>query len=129
MNENLARPRLVMAVNSAIAVGFLQGQLQFFQDKGFDVTVLCPERRKDEWEVAQPEGIPMIQVTMARVIAPLQDLVSLCAYGAPCAGFARLLLMWELRMQGCWAALQLGSTVCVSVYTRYTVCDSRLPRD
>jgi len=63
--------------NSAIAVGFLQGQLQFFQDKGFDVTVLCPERRKDEWEVARPEGIPMIQVPMARVITPLQDLVSL----------------------------------------------------
>src|SRR5882762_2642753 len=77
MNENLARPRLVMAVNSAIAVGFLQGQLQFFQDKGFGVTVLCPERRKDEWQVAQPEGVPMIQVPMARVIAPLQDLVSL----------------------------------------------------
>ena len=65
-----------MAVNSAIAVGFLQGQLQFFQDKGFDVTVLCPERRKDEWEVARPEGIPIIQVPMARVISPLQDLVS-----------------------------------------------------
>src|SRR5712664_1959802 len=77
INGNLARPRLVIAVNSAIAVGFLQGQLQFFQDKGFDVTVLCPERRKDEWEVARPEGIPMIQVPMARVIAPLQDLVSL----------------------------------------------------
>src|SRR5258706_2030562 len=77
MNGNVARPRLVIAVNSAIAVGFLQGQLQFFRDKGFDVTVLCPERRKDEWEVARPEGIPMIQVPMARVIAPLQDLVSL----------------------------------------------------
>src|ERR1700730_323085 len=77
INGNLARPRLVIAVNSAIAVGFLQGQLQFFQDKGFDVTVLCPERRKDEWEVARPEGVPIIEVPMARVIAPLQDLVSL----------------------------------------------------
>ncbi len=77
INGNLARPRLIIAVNSAIAVGFLQGQLQFFQDKGFDVTVLCPERRKDEWEIARPEGVPIIQVPMARVIAPLQDLVSL----------------------------------------------------
>ena len=77
MNENSARPRLVMAVNSAIAVGFLQGQLQFFRDKGFDVTVLCPERREDEWEVARPEGVPIIQVPMARVIAPLQDFASL----------------------------------------------------
>src|SRR5260370_37728577 len=76
MNENLARPRLVIAVNSAIAVGFLQGQLQFFHDRGFDVTVLCPERRKDEWEVARPEGIPIIEVPMEREIAPFQDLVS-----------------------------------------------------
>ncbi len=76
MNGNLARPRLVIAVNSAIAVGFLRGQLQFFQDRGFDVTVLCPERRKDEWEVARPEGIPIIEVPMEREIAPFQDLVS-----------------------------------------------------
>jgi glycosyltransferase involved in cell wall biosynthesis len=76
MNENLARPRLVNAVNSAIAVGFLQGQLQFFHDRGFDVTVLCPERRKDEWEVARPEGIPIIEVPMEREIAPFKDVVS-----------------------------------------------------
>jgi glycosyltransferase involved in cell wall biosynthesis len=77
MNGNVARPRLVIAVNSAIAVGFLQGQLQFFRDKGFDVTVLCPERRKDEWEVARAEGIPTIEVRMEREIAPFRDLVSL----------------------------------------------------
>src|SRR5712664_1022029 len=77
MNGSVVRPRLVVALNSAIAVGFLQGQLQFFQDKCFDVTVLCPERRKDEWEVDRPEGVPIIQVPMARVIAPVQDLVSL----------------------------------------------------
>ncbi|MGB4785566.1 MAG: glycosyltransferase family 4 protein [Candidatus Acidiferrum sp.] len=63
-------------VNSAIAVGFLQGQLQYFQHRGFDATVLCPERRKDEWEVARPEGIPIIEVPMEREIAPFQDLVS-----------------------------------------------------
>jgi glycosyltransferase involved in cell wall biosynthesis len=68
---------LVVALNSAIAVGFVQGQLQFFQDKGFDVTLLCPERRKDEWEVARPDGVPIIQVPMERPIAPVQDLVSL----------------------------------------------------
>jgi hypothetical protein len=59
-NEDLARPRLVIAVNSAIALGFVQGQLQFFQDRGFDVTVLCPKRRKDEWEVARPKGVSII---------------------------------------------------------------------
>src|SRR5882762_3502848 len=77
INGNLARPRLVIAVNSAIAVGFLQGQLQFFRDKGFDVTVLCPERRKDEWEVARADGIPTIEVPMEREIAPFRDLASL----------------------------------------------------
>ncbi len=76
MNDDLARPRLVIAVNSAIAVGFLQGQLEFFQDRGLDVTVLCPERRKDEWEVARPHEVPIIEVPMEREIAPIQDLVS-----------------------------------------------------
>jgi glycosyltransferase involved in cell wall biosynthesis len=77
MNVNLHRPRLVSVVNSSIALGFLQGQLQYFQDKGFDVTVLCPERRKGEWEVARPTGVPIIEVPMEREIAPLRDLVSL----------------------------------------------------
>jgi glycosyltransferase involved in cell wall biosynthesis len=77
MNVNLQRPRFVSVVNSSIALGFLQGQLQYFQDKGFDVTVLCPERRKDEWEVARPGGVPIIEVPMERQIAPLRDLVSL----------------------------------------------------
>src|SRR6266851_7543405 len=76
MNDDLARPRLVIAVNSAIAVGFLHGQLEFFQDRGLDVTVLCPERRKDEWEVARPHEVPIIEVPMEREIAPIQDLVS-----------------------------------------------------
>jgi glycosyltransferase involved in cell wall biosynthesis len=71
------RLRLIMVVNSSIAVGFLRGQLQYFQNRGFDTTVLCPERRKDEWEVARPESIPIIAVPMEREIAPFQDLVSL----------------------------------------------------
>jgi glycosyltransferase involved in cell wall biosynthesis len=77
MQKNSDRPRLVTVVNSSIAVRFLQGQLQFFQDRGFDVTVLCPERRQDEWEVERPEGVPIIEVPMERKIAPLRDLVSL----------------------------------------------------
>jgi glycosyltransferase involved in cell wall biosynthesis len=51
--------------------------MQYFQNKGFDVTVLCPEQRKDEWEVARPEGVSFIEVPIERNIAPLQDLVSL----------------------------------------------------
>jgi len=77
MRVNSDRPRLVSAVNSSIAVGFLQGQLQYFLSRGFDVTVLCPERRKDEWEVTRPEGVSIIEVPMERGIAPLRDFVSL----------------------------------------------------
>ena len=77
MQKNSDRPRLVTVVNSSIAVGFLQGQLQYFLKRGFDVAVLCPERRVDEWEVPRPEGIPLIEVPMERKIAPLRDLASL----------------------------------------------------
>jgi glycosyltransferase involved in cell wall biosynthesis len=77
MNVNGNRPRLVIAVSSSLAVGYLQGQLQYFQNKGFDVTVLSPKRRKGEWEVPRPEGIPFIEVPMEQEIAPLRDLASL----------------------------------------------------
>jgi hypothetical protein len=77
MNVNLARPRLVIAVNSSIAMRFLEGQLQYFQNRGFDVTVLCPERREAEWEVARPEDVPIIELPMERKIAPWRDLQSL----------------------------------------------------
>src|SRR5439155_26621112 len=77
MNLNSERPRLVIALNSSIALGFVQGQLQYFQSSGFDVTVLCPERRKDEWEVPRPPGIPIIEVPIEREVAPWRDLKSL----------------------------------------------------
>lgn len=77
MSVHSDRLRLVVAVNSSIALGFLQGQLQFFQNAGFEVTVLCPERRKDEWEVSRPKGIPILEVPMEREIAPLRDVASL----------------------------------------------------
>src|SRR5882762_98864 len=70
-------PRVVNVTNSSISLGFLQGQLQYFQDRGFDMTVLSPERRDGEWEVARPEGVRIIEVPMEREIAPLRDLASL----------------------------------------------------
>ena len=76
MRVNWDRPRLVIAVNSSIAIGFLQGQLEYFQNRGFDATVLSPDRRKGEWEVARPEGVPIIEVPMEREISPIRDLVS-----------------------------------------------------
>jgi glycosyltransferase involved in cell wall biosynthesis len=74
MNTNSNRPRLVIAVNSSIALGFLQGQPEYFQSSGFDVTVICPEKRPGEWEVARPENVRVLQVPMEREIAPLKDL-------------------------------------------------------
>ena len=74
MRTNSNRPRLVLAVNSSIALGFLQGQPEYFQNSGFDVTVLCPERHSGEWEVARPENVRCLQVPMEREIAPVQDL-------------------------------------------------------
>jgi glycosyltransferase involved in cell wall biosynthesis len=77
MKINSNRPRLVIAVNSSIALGFLQGQAEYFQNSGFDVTVLCPEKRSGEWEVARPENVRVLEVRMEREIAPLQDLLSI----------------------------------------------------
>lgn len=77
MKRNSTPPRLAIAVNSAIALRFLQGQPEYFQSRGFDVSVLCPERRQGEWEVAKPAGVRIVEVPMEREIAPLKDLATL----------------------------------------------------
>jgi glycosyltransferase involved in cell wall biosynthesis len=71
------RPRLVFVMSSSLAVGYLQGQLEYFQNCGFEVTVLSPKRIKGEWEVPRPESIQFIEVPMEQQIAPLRDLGSL----------------------------------------------------
>jgi glycosyltransferase involved in cell wall biosynthesis len=88
MKTNSNRPRLVIAVNSSFALGFLQGQPEYFQNSGFDVTVLCPEKRSGEWEVARPQNVGVLEVPVEREISPLRDLHSLW----------RLLgILWTLR--------------------------------
>jgi glycosyltransferase involved in cell wall biosynthesis len=77
MKMNGKQPKLVAVLNSSIALGFLQGQLEYFHRRGFDVAVLCPKRRSDEWPVERPKGISMIEVPMERKIAPLRDLASI----------------------------------------------------
>jgi len=77
MNGNSEQLRLVIAVNSSIALNFLRGQLEFFHDRGFDVSVLCPKRRRDEWEVQRPGDASIVEVPLERAVAPLQDLASL----------------------------------------------------
>lgn len=76
-NDHSQRPGMVFVVNSPIALAYLQGQPQFFQDRGFDVTILCPKRRIGEWEVVLPQEISTIEIPMERTIAPLRDLISL----------------------------------------------------
>jgi len=76
MPVNSDRPRLIAVVNSSIAVGFLQGQLQYLQDRGFDVTVISPGGNGLD-QMARIQGVRTIEVPMARQISPLRDLVSL----------------------------------------------------
>jgi glycosyltransferase involved in cell wall biosynthesis len=78
MKKNLEQPGLVIAVNSAIALNFVRGQPHYFQDKGFEVAVLCPPRRPDEWQVPWPEDVSTLEVPMERKIAPWRDLRTLC---------------------------------------------------
>src|SRR5260370_41340613 len=65
-NVNSNIPRLVFVVNSWIALTFLKGQLQYFQSRGFDVMVLCPKRKQDEWNVPVHDGVPLIEVDIER---------------------------------------------------------------
>jgi len=74
MKATSNRPRLLIAVNSSIALGFLQGQPEYFQNAGFEVTVLCPEKRSGEWNVARPERIPVLEIPMEREIVPVRDI-------------------------------------------------------
>lgn len=77
MSANAKRPGMVVVLNSAIAVGFVEGQLEYFQKRGFDVTLLCPERRDGEWSVPEPKSVATVEVPMERKMAPLRDLASL----------------------------------------------------
>jgi glycosyltransferase involved in cell wall biosynthesis len=77
MSVNSQRLGLVYVMNSWLALNFVRGQLEYFQDHGFDVTVLCPKRRDEEWEVPSPDGVRICEVPMERPIAPWRDLVTL----------------------------------------------------
>ena len=70
------RPRVVHVVTSDLAVKLMRGQLQYLQHDGFDVTLICsPGKWVDS--VGRMEGVQIIELPMAREIAPLRDLMSL----------------------------------------------------
>lgn len=70
------RPRVVHVVTSDLAVVLMRGQLHFLQQRGFDVTLISsPGKLLDA--VSRMENVTIIELSMAREIAPLKDLVSL----------------------------------------------------
>jgi len=70
------RPQVVHVVTSDLAVQLMRGQLQYLQQNGFDVTLICsPGKWLDA--VGRMEGVRIIELPMAREIAPLRDLMSL----------------------------------------------------
>lgn len=70
------RPRVVHVVTSDLAVKLMRGQLQYLAHNGFDVTVICSPGKWVE-AVGRREGVQIIELPMAREIAPLRDLMSL----------------------------------------------------
>ena len=85
----------------------MQGQVQYLQRLGFDVTLTCsPGERLDV--LGRMEGVQIIELSIARAIAPLRDLVSLWRL---CRILRRLspdLTNVGTLRQGCWAVLQPG---------------------
>jgi glycosyltransferase involved in cell wall biosynthesis len=70
------RPRVVHVVTSDLAIKLMRGQLQYLQHDGFDVTLICsPGKWVDS--VGRMESVRIIELPMAREIAPLRDLISL----------------------------------------------------
>jgi glycosyltransferase involved in cell wall biosynthesis len=76
MSVNPRRIGLVNVVTSSLMVGFLQGQLRYLQEQGFDVTIISPPGKALE-DLARSNTVKAIELPMERKIAPLQDLVSL----------------------------------------------------
>src|SRR5487761_1842460 len=68
--------RLLVLATSALSLNLLRGQLRFFRETGFDVTVACsPDPFLDSIareERAQAEAIPM-----SREIDPLRAVIAL----------------------------------------------------
>src|SRR5215510_10776053 len=70
------RPRVVHIVTSHISMGLMQGQARFLQEQGFDVTLISSPGKWLDW-AGRMENVEIIELPMAREIAPLKDLVSL----------------------------------------------------
>ncbi|MHB8675293.1 MAG: glycosyltransferase family 4 protein [Candidatus Acidiferrales bacterium] len=71
-----AEPRLLALTTSALSLNLLRGQLRFFREAGFDVTVACsPDPSLDSF--AREECVRAEAIPMSRQIDPLRDVISL----------------------------------------------------
>ncbi|MHB8412430.1 MAG: glycosyltransferase family 4 protein [Candidatus Acidiferrales bacterium] len=69
-------PRLLVLTTSALSLNLLCGQLRFFREAGFDVTVACsPDPSLDSF--ARKERVRAEAIPMSRQIDPLRDAISL----------------------------------------------------
>lgn len=73
---NAGEPRLLLLTTSALSLNLLRGQLRFFREAGFDVTVACSP---DPFlhSVGCEEHVRAEAIPMSREIDPLRDLISL----------------------------------------------------
>jgi glycosyltransferase involved in cell wall biosynthesis len=100
-----------VAVTDSISCTLLQGQLGFFRQKGFEVTLLCaPGPIADR--LVQREGATLVPVDMRRKAAPARDLIALLHIcfalrrlrpdivntGTPKAGLLVMLGAWLCRV-------------------------------
>jgi glycosyltransferase involved in cell wall biosynthesis len=70
------QPRVAHVVTSDRALLLMRGQVQYLQRLGFDVTLICsPGAWLDA--LGRMEGVQIIELSIAREITPLRDLVSL----------------------------------------------------
>lgn len=67
--------RVVNIVTSSLTVRFLEGQPEYFERKGFEVTVVSSPG--EELSKARRDGVRTVTVPMAREISPWKDLISL----------------------------------------------------
>jgi glycosyltransferase involved in cell wall biosynthesis len=69
------RVRVVNILTSSLSVRFLEGRAEYFEKKGFEVSVVSSPG--EELARAQSQGVQTVAVPIAREISPSKDLISL----------------------------------------------------
>ncbi len=76
--ENSTEPNYALVMNivtSSLTVRFLEGQFEYFKEKGYEVVIVSSPG--EELRKAQRNGAQIVQVAMEREISPWSDLCSL----------------------------------------------------